>query len=738
MTISLQAYTGISRYQTIRVTGNVDIVLGVEWLSTLGRIIFDFSSRTIEFRYQGKKHVLRGATNKLKTTKSKTLIKKCAVENQLYMLSLMPTDYAKDLCYNIQMDQGNETPLILTSLLDEFASIFEMPTTLPPHRGPFDHRISLFDSENPVSKRPYRYPGIKKDIIEKLVQKMLDQGMIQHSTSPYASPVVLVGKKDGKWRLCVDYRELNQITIKDKFLIPIIDNLLDELGGAQVFLKIDLRAGYHQLRMFEGDTHKITFKTHEVHYEFLVMPFGLTIALSSFQSLMNLVFEPLLRKSVLPTSTNLKQLRGFLGLASYYKRFTKGFGAICRPLHDLLKKDRFSWSVQATEAFDQLKKALITTPVLAMPDYTKTFLVENDASRKGIELRWKGRLVIGKDLQLRKNIITLWHATPQGWHSGMDATTKRLQALFYWKSLNSDVRDFINKCDTYQRNKYDASAYPGLLQPLPTDGQIEVLNRTLETYLRCFCSDKSKEWVYYLPLTEWWYNTTYHTTLKCTPYEVLYGQKPLIHLPYLAGESSSDMVDRLLITRETVIRLLKFHILRAQQRIKDLTDKHRSDRSFKLKKCHEVPCSISHSPVIQLSSPYCPTPERVLDKRLVKKDGTFSNPLAHGSGHVNPQKALSPRLVYNVRIRDHIKFLCSLNYSMDEIQSIVKRLNFTGANKFADAGQINYVPSFSVLFGINTKRVFHYTREVTNVGAAGSVYEVPIDAPSSVTVIVKP
>ncbi|MCD7453519.1 hypothetical protein HAX54_021219 [Datura stramonium] len=118
-------------------------------------------------------------------------------------------------------------------------------------------------------------------------------------------------------------------------------------------------------------------------------------------------------------------------------------------------------------------------------------------------------------------------------------------------------------------------------------------------------------------------------------------------------------------------------------------------------------------------------------------DGTFSNPWAHGSGHVNPQKALSPGLVYDIRIQDHIKFLCSLDYSMDEIQSIVKRINFTCANKFADAGQINY-PSFSVLFGIKTKRVVRYTREVTNVGAAGSEYEVAIDAPSSVTVTVKP
>ncbi|XP_009767539.1 subtilisin-like protease SBT1.8 [Nicotiana sylvestris] len=119
------------------------------------------------------------------------------------------------------------------------------------------------------------------------------------------------------------------------------------------------------------------------------------------------------------------------------------------------------------------------------------------------------------------------------------------------------------------------------------------------------------------------------------------------------------------------------------------------------------------------------------------EDGIFSNPLAHGSGHVNPQKALSPGLVYDIRIQDHIKFLCSLDYPMDQIQAIVKRVNFTCANKFADAGQINY-PSFSVLFGINSTRVVRYTREVTNVGAAESVYEVAIDAPSSVTATVKP
>lgn len=96
-----------------------------------------------------------------------------------------------------------------------------------------------------------------------------------------------------------------------------------------------------------------------------------------------------------------------------------------------------------------------------------------------------------------------------------------------------------------------------------TDGQSEVLNRTLETYLRCFYSDKPKEWATYISLAEWWYNTTYHSTIKCTPYEVLYGQKPPIHLPYLVGETASEMVDRSLQARESIIQLLKFHMTRA-------------------------------------------------------------------------------------------------------------------------------------------------------------------------------
>ena len=178
------------------------------------------------------------------------------------------------------------------SIVSDYPDVFskEFPG-LPPH-SEIELAIDVIPGATPASITLYRMAPVELKELKLQLQELLEKGFIRLSVSPWAAPVLFVKKKDGTLRLCVDYRQLNKMTVKNKYPLPRINELFDQLKGASVISKIDLRSGYHQLRIKDTDVHKTTFRMRYGHYEFLVMPFGLTNALATFMDLMNCVFRP--------------------------------------------------------------------------------------------------------------------------------------------------------------------------------------------------------------------------------------------------------------------------------------------------------------------------------------------------------------------------------------------------------------------------------------------------------------
>ncbi|CAJ2635781.1 unnamed protein product [Trifolium pratense] len=215
-----------------------DVILGASWLATIGPHVADYASLTLKFFINGKFVTLQGEATPRPAAAQFHHFKRLHYTDAIaecftiqWLKSHTDEDIFRDLPTNIEPE--------IAILLHTYKELFKTPNTLPPHRS-HNHSIPLIEGHNPVKVKPYRYPHSQKNQIELMVQDMLQQGIIQPSTSPFSSPIVLVKKKDGTWRFCTDYRALNAITVKDSFPIPTVDELLDELFGAKFFSKLDL------------------------------------------------------------------------------------------------------------------------------------------------------------------------------------------------------------------------------------------------------------------------------------------------------------------------------------------------------------------------------------------------------------------------------------------------------------------------------------------------------------------
>ncbi|KAK8916726.1 hypothetical protein KSP39_PZI022713 [Platanthera zijinensis] len=897
--LRMQEYVGCTDVYLLPIRGS-DMVLGVQWLQQLRRVTFDWDQMTMEFMQGGRQFCLTGLRS--------SPVKEISLRS---LQQLEESSSLMAILLGVRSDEEGLTqvPDQLRPLVEEYDDIFQEPSTLPPSRFR-DHQIVLQTGAEPPNIRPYRYPYIQKAEIERSVKEMLDAGIIRPSTSSFSAPIILVKKKDGSWRFCVDYRALNSVTVKDKFPIPVIEELLDELHGATLFTKLDLRSGYYQILMKEEDVHKTAFRTHDGHYEFLVMANGLTGGPSTFQANMNEIFRSFLRRFVLiffddiliysatwedhllhvaqvfstlrqhqlyakrskcyfgqpeveylghlvsvegvkadprkienmlswPRPLTIRALRGFLGLTGYYRRFVRDYGKIARPLTQLLQKDAFEWHAEAETAFQALKRAMTTTPVLTLPDFTKRFVVETDASGVGVgavlmqegrpiafyskalaprtlglsvyekemlavihavalwrpyllgrhftirtdhqslkhfleqrissplqqkwvtkllgydyaieyrpgkdnrvadalsrlpegglahisgpqlesmdeiqdavqrdpELRaivedlqqghatapgyhlqndrlfYHGRVVIPAHSAWRTVMMHEFQSSPTGGHAGVLRTLQRARANVFWKGMRRDIQEFVQTCEVCQRQKYETTSPAGLLTPLEiphqiwdtvsmdfidglpksqgktvilvvvdklskyghflalshpytaesvatlfvrevvrlhgvpraiisdrdptfvgrfwtelfrlqgtslrfstahhpqTDGQTEVLNRGVETYLRCFVMDEPRTWTSWLHWAEYCFNTSYHSASKLTPFEVVYGRPPPTLSSYEPGSTAVAAVDRALRDRDRTLTTLRENLRAAQDRMKIQADRHRTEREFQV------------------------------------------------------------------------------------------------------------------------------------------------------------
>ena len=264
-----------------------DVVLGMDWLSC-HRATLDYYKKEVKLHRPGKLEVkFKGIHREISSSMISTMAAQRMLRKgcQAYLAYVVET-----------WKKGT---------LDEIPVVREFPDVLPydiaglPLDTEVEFTIDLIPRTEPISIPPYRMAPAELRELKAQLEELLSKGFIRPSISPWGAPILFVKNKDGSLRLCIDYRQLNRVTICNQYPFPRIDELFDQLQGSQVYCKIDLRSGYHQLRVQEGDVPKTAFRTRYGHYEFLVMPFGLTNAPAAFMDLMNRVFQPYLERFII-------------------------------------------------------------------------------------------------------------------------------------------------------------------------------------------------------------------------------------------------------------------------------------------------------------------------------------------------------------------------------------------------------------------------------------------------------
>ncbi|KAJ9507994.1 hypothetical protein QJQ45_021328, partial [Haematococcus lacustris] len=445
----------------------------------------------------------------------------------------------------------------LNALLDEYADVFAPITSLPPER-PVGHAIPLVPDARPSVVPQYRMSQEEHAELKKQVQDLLAKGMIEPSSSPFAAPILFVKKKSGELRMCLDYRQLNKITIRDQYPLPRIDDLFDKLSGCTVFSSLDLQAGYNQIRITPEDVPKTAFRTPDGHYQFKVLSFGLCNAPATFQRVMNDAFAPVLNQCALvylddilvmskSVDEHLKHLRKVFDLLRLNKLFAKQ--SKCEFMRTTLKflghvifagaiavdpekiKSISSWPVP--QSLQQLQSFLGVGAVLMQDGYPLAYLSKKLSSAERNyttgEQELLALITACKEWRLSKMV----HFVPC--KESMNA--KGFARLFVDNvfKLHGLPKDMVSDRGPHFHNTFwhHVQKLLGMRGSLSSsyhpqsDGQTERYNRVLEEMLRHYISPTQADWPDYLSLAEFAVNNSWQESIKSTPFLVNTGQSPI-------------------------------------------------------------------------------------------------------------------------------------------------------------------------------------------------------------------